>query len=304
MPDAPLIAAIEAGGTKFIVSLASGPGRILVRERIPTTTPQETLANVISFLREAIAQHGTPAAIGVASFGPIDVTRVDSPTYGFITSTPKAGWQNVDLLGALTKEFRLPGFMDTDVNGAALSEWKWGTGQGLTDVTYLTIGTGIGGGAVVNGRPIHGLLHPEIGHIRIPRPAEEIAVFAGNCPFHGDCLEGLASGPAIAKRWGVPAGELPEDHPAWDLEAEYLAAGLVNLILTLSPQRIVMGGGVMDQRGLFPKIQARVQALLNGYVVHPSVQKEIARYIVPPGLGNDAGLLGAVALAQEGLARG
>jgi fructokinase len=192
----------------------------------------------------------------------------------------------------------VPFGFDTDVNGAALGEWRWGAGQGLDTFIYLTIGTGIGGGAMVNGRLAHGLIHPEMGHIRLPRdPA--VDPYTGHCPYHGDCFEGLACGPAIGDRWGQPAYELPDDHPAWDLEAHYLALALVNFICTLSPQRIIMGGGVMDQKQIFPFMRQKVQTLLNGYVQSPRILEEIDSYIVPPGLGNRAGVLGAIALAQQ-----
>lgn len=298
--SAPLIAAIEAGGTKFVASLASGPDDIRVRERIETTTPEETIPQLLDFFRGAFEAHGKAEAFGVGTFGPVDL-KLGSPTFGHITSTPKLAWQNADLLGPIEREFGLPCFLDTDVNAAALGEWKWGAGQGLDNLIYITIGTGIGGGVLIDGAPVHGLLHPEIGHIRIPRPAAEIEAFGGACPFHGDCFEGLSSGPAMRKRWGVPAEELSPDHEAWAIQAEYIAQACANLLLTVSTERIILGGGVSKQLQLFPMIRERLQQLLNGYVAHPSILDEIDAFIQPPGLGDNAGLTGCVVLAQRGL---
>jgi fructokinase len=237
------------------------------------------------------------AAIGIASFGPVDPNPA-SPTYGYVTTTPKPGWTDTDFRGIVGRALDRPVGFDTDVNGAALGEARWGAAQGLDTFVYLTIGTGLGGGGLVNGRPIHGLMHPEMGHIRVPHD-READPFPGICPYHGDCLEGLTCGPAIEARWGQPAPTLAPDHPAWKLEAHYLALGLVNFIATLSPQRIVMGGGVMHQAQLFPLIQQEVQALLNEYIRAPQILEQIEAYIVPPGLGNLAGVLGAIALAEQ-----
>lgn len=233
--------------------------------------------------------------IGIAAFGPLDLNPL-SPTYGFITSTPKAGWASTDLLGRVRVGLNVPVRMDTDVNAAALAEWRWGCAQGLDTLVYLTVGTGIGGGGLVNGRPIHGLVHPEMGHIRVPHD-RSTDPFAGSCPFHGDCLEGLASGPAMERRWQARPERLPHDHPAWPLEAHYLASGLRAVICILSPQRVILGGGVMEQEQLFPLIRSEVVSLLNGYVQAPAILDEIEEYIVPPALGTQAGILGALALA-------
>jgi fructokinase len=235
--------------------------------------------------------------VGIGSFGPVDVNP-NSPTYGYITSTPKAGWLNTNFLGQLQQAFYLPMGFDTDVNTAALGEWRWGAAQGLDTFLYLTIGTGVGGGGMINGRLMHGLVHPEMGHLLLRRDPQADP-YSGACPFHGDCLEGLASGPAIEKRWGQRAEHLPADHPAWTLEAQYLALGLVNLIVTVSPQRIILGGGVMEQAHLLPMVRARVQALLNGYVRSPQITEDIDSYIVAPELGSRAGVLGAIALARQ-----
>lgn len=294
-----LFGGIEAGGTKFVCILAEGPEHIFARSEFPTATPDQTIGRAIRFFRDHAAGAGELAAIGVASFGPVDLNR-GSPTYGHITATPKPGWSNVDFVGWLRREFNLPVGFDTDVNGAALAELKWGAAQGLHTFIYLTVGTGIGGGGFAEGAPVHGLVHPEMGHIFVPHDWEEDP-FAGSCPFHGDCFEGLASGPAIEKRWGTPAYRLGVNHPAWALEALYLAYGLSNLICTLSPQRLILGGGVMRQPQLFPLIWQKVPQLLAGYVQAPMILEHIDRYIVPPGLGSDSGVLGAVALAMQAL---
>jgi fructokinase len=292
-----LVGGIEAGGTKFICAVGSGPDDVRELVRIPTTTPQETITRSIEFFQTQRGKLGPLAAIGIASFGPID-PKPGSPRYGYITSTPKPGWGNTDFSGAIARGLRVPVGFDTDVNVAALGEWRWGAGQGLDNLIYLTIGTGIGGGGLVNGRLMHGLVHPEMGHIRVPHDLA-IDAYPGHCPYHGDCLEGLACGPAMNERWQKPSEDLPADHPAWALEAEYLAWALVNIICTLSPERIILGGGVMAAGQLFPLIRARVQQLLNGYVQSPSIQRDIDRYIVPPGLGDRSGVLGAFALAQQ-----
>ena len=292
-----LIGGIEAGGTKFVCSVGSGPHDLREEIRFPTTTPEETLARSIAYFQEREAQEGPLDAIGVAAFGPLDPDPA-SPTYGYITTTPKPGWGNADFVGALQAHFDVPIGFDTDVNGAALSEGKWGAAMGLHTFIYLTIGTGIGGGGLVNGKLMHGLLHPEMGHIPLPRDSA-VDPFQGGCPFHGDCFEGLASGPAMEKRWGQKAETLPPDHPAWDLEAHYIALALQSLICTLSPQRIIIGGGVAQQPQIMPLVRQKTQAALNGYVQSPAILENIDTYIVPPALGGRAGVLGAIALAQQ-----
>jgi fructokinase len=291
-----LYGGIEAGGTKFVCAVGSGPGELAAEARFPTTTPAETLAATIDFFQTQQAKLGPLAAIGVGSFGPVD-PQPGSATYGTITSTPKPGWKNADIVGPLARAFHLPVGFDTDVNAAALGEGLWGAGQGLNNLVYITVGTGIGGGGLVDGRPIHGLLHPEMGHMLLPHD-RQADPFAGSCPFHGDCFEGLANGPAMALRWGQPAETLPPDHPAWPLEAHYLAEGLANIIYALSPQRIVLGGGVMGQAQLFPMIRAEVARLLNGYIQSPWIHARADEYIVPPGLRGRSGVLGAIALAR------
>ncbi|MFZ2360768.1 MAG: ROK family protein [Anaerolineae bacterium] len=290
-----LYGGIEAGGTKFVCAVASGPGDVRAEVRFPTTTPAETIGRSISFFQEQAAL-APLAAIGIAAFGPVDPNPL-SPTFGYITTTPKPGWANADFAGAVGRTLGVPVGFDTDVNGAALGEHRWGAAQGLDTFLYLTIGTGVGGGGMVGGQLMHGLIHPEMGHIRMPRPRDDD--FPGICPYHGDCFEGLACGPALKARWGQPAETLPPDHPAWDLEAQTIALGLCNFIFTLSPQRIIIGGGVMAQEQMFPLVRRKVQTLLAGYVQSPAILGDgIDSYIVPPGLGNMAGVLGAIALAQ------
>jgi fructokinase len=275
---------IEAGGSKFKCATGSGPDDAEIAE-FPTTTPQETIARVVEFFRT----RKPVEAIGIASFGPIDPSP-ESPTFGYITSTPKPGWRNFDFAGAVRDALGLPIAFDTDVNAAALAESRWGAARGLRSFVYVTVGTGVGAGALIDGCLLHGRLHPEMGHILIPHDRARDP-FTGNCPYHGDCLEGLAAGPAIQARWGLPGHLLPDGHGAWDLEAEYLALGIVNWTSILSPECIVLGGGVMQRGELFPKIRARVPELLNGYLECPE--------IVPPQLGTRAGVLGAIALADQ-----
>jgi len=291
-----LFGGIEAGGTKFVCAVGSGPDDLRAETRFPTATPEVALPQAIAFFHQQEARYGRLSAIGIASFGPLD-PHPASPTFGYITSTPKAGWANTDFVGALRQAFSLPIAFDTDVNGAALGEWRWGAAQGLDTFLYLTFGTGVGGGGMVGGRLMHGLIHPEMGHLRLPRDPQADP-FPGICPYHGDCLEGLTSGPALARRCGQPAETLPSDHPAWELQAHYMALALVNLILTISPQRLILGGGVMQATHLFPHIRRKVQQLLNGYVRSPLILEQVERYIVPPALGGRAGVLGAIALAM------
>lgn len=291
-----LYGGIEAGGTKFVCAVGTGPDD-LRETRLPTTTPSETIDRAIAFFHAQL-QRAPIAALGIASFGPIDI-HPNSKTWGYITTTPKPGWTNTDLAGAIRRALKVPVGFDTDVNVAALGEHRWGAAQGLDSFIYLTIGTGIGGGGIASGKLLHGLIHPEMGHIRLPHDFARDP-FPGSCPYHGDCFEGLASGPAIEKRWGQPGEMLPPDHPAWQLEAHYLALALANCICILSPQRIVLGGGVMEQSQLFPMIRREAQRILNGYVQSPEIlePRSVSEYIVPPGLGKRAGVLGALALAE------
>ncbi len=283
---------MEGGGTKFVCAVGSGPDDIRDEIRFSTTSPNETLGRAIDFF-----QKHQPAAIGLASFGPLDLDPA-SPSYGHVTATPKPGWSNADILGPFRRAFDIPLAFELDVNAAAIGEYTWAPeNRALDSLVYYTIGTGIGAGIIVNGQVVHGLTHPEAGHVRIPHDRSKDP-FPGVCPFHGDCFEGLAAGPALAARWGQPGDSLPDEHPAWDLEAGYIAAALVNTILTLSPQRIVLGGGVMQRRYLFPLIRLKVKELLNGYVVSPVFEGDLGGYIVPPALGNRSGVLGALAMAR------
>jgi fructokinase len=295
----PLLGAIEAGGTKFVCAVGTGPDDVRDVIRIPTTTPSETLAAVVAHLKACEKKHGPMDAIGVGTFGPAGVHQRETD-YGFITTTPKPHWADTDVLGNLRKHFAVPMGFDTDVNAAALGEWKWGAGNGSSSVLYLTVGTGIGGGFCLHGKPLHGLLHPEMGHIRIPHDASRDA-FPGSCPWHENCLEGLASGFAMEQRWGKKGIELPADHPAWDLEAHYLGIACANFLCTLSPKKIILGGGVLEAPGLLEKIHHETRLALNGYLRHSALTDSIATLIVRPGLGNHAGLCGAMALAADSL---
>ncbi len=294
----PLLGAIEAGGTKCVLALGTSPHDLRDTTRLPTTSPAETLPAIIAWFQDAQRRHGPLAALGVGTFGPAGV-HPSRPDFGSITTTPKPGWAHCDFLTPLRKAFPIPLGFDTDVNAAALGEYTWGAGQGCDSLVYLTVGTGIGGGALLHGRPLHGLLHPEIGHLRIPVPPDG---FPGVCPWHGNCLEGLASGPALAARWGQPAESLPPDHPAWEAEAAHLAAAALNLRLTLSPHRLILGGGVLQNDHLLPKVRQHLAALLNGYLVHPLLDPSLASWLVPPGLGTHSGIAGALALAAQALA--
>ncbi|MBN1468785.1 MAG: ROK family protein [Fusobacteriaceae bacterium] len=288
-----LIAAIEAGGTKFVLGIGNENGEILERISIPTEDPSITMRKVVEFF-----QNKKFDAIGVGSFGPID-PRLESETYGYITTTPKQGWSNYNIIGELKKHFDVPIAFDTDVNGAALGESKWGSAKGLNSALYITVGTGIGAGAISEGKMIHGLLHPEMGHIVVRR--HENDGFVGICPFHKDCLEGMASGPAIEARWGQKGYELQENHEAWQLEAYYIAQAIVNFILILSPEKVIMGGGVMKQIHLFPLIRKEIKRILNNYIIKKEVLEEIEQYIVPPTLGDNAGISGALALGLKAI---
>ena len=289
-------AGIEAGGTKFNCIIARDPAHILAETQIPTLTPDVTLPEVYAFFAQQTKEAEIKLSrIGLAFFGPLDLDPA-SPKFGSITSTPKSAWRDTPVLQLIQNSLGIPAVLDTDVNAAAIGEGLWGAARGLEDYIYITIGTGIGGGVVIHGLPVHGLVHPELGHM-IVNHNRKIDPYDGFCPYHADCLEGLAAGPAIQYRWSTPAQSLPEDHPAWDLEAEYLAQALQNVILTISPQRIILGGGVMNAPGLIEKIRSQTRLKLNGYVNSPVLESGIGQYIVRPELGNRAGVLGAIALA-------
>jgi len=295
---APRYGAVEAGGTKFVCAVGGADGAVRKKAVVPTTSPDETVSKVIEFFR---AEHRAAplSSIGLACFGPVEL-EVRSPQYGFITTPPKPGWSNYDIVGALNKALGLPVGFDTDVNGAALGEYRWGAAQGLDTFVYFTVGTGIGAGGMISGKLMHGLIHPEMGHMFIPQD-EARDTFEGGCPFHGGaCLEGLASGPAIQKRWGVQAAtELPADHPAWDLEAHYLALAFANCVMVLSPQKIILGGGVSKQKHLYPMIREKLRGFLNGYIKHDHILKDNQSYVVEPGCGEESGIRGALALAAQ-----
>lgn len=287
-----LYGGVEAGGAKFNCVVAAAPhGPSVAELRVQTTTPAETLPRIIEFFGEHDLK-----ALGIASFGPIDL-RPGSPTYGYITDTPKKGWQQTDLAGLFERTFAVPTGFDTDVNGSALAETLYGAARGLSSVVYLTVGTGIGGGAFIDGRSVHGLMHPEMGHLPVPRHPRD--AYRGCCIFHGDCLEGLASGPAIEARWNRPPSSLPPDHEAWELEAYYLARAICAIVYTISPERVVCGGGVMRQQQLFPLIRRKVPEMLHGYIRSESILHHIDEFIVEPGLGDRSGVVGALELGKR-----
>jgi fructokinase len=285
------IGGIEAGGTHWNCAIA-GDGAELARvETFPTTTPAETISRAVEFF----AAEPDLEALGVGLFGPVEVRR-DSPRWGTILTTPKPGWASTDVAGALADALKVPIALDTDVNAAAVGEWRHGAARGLETFVYVTVGTGIGGGVFANGRPVHGLLHPEVGHMMVPHDRVRDP-FAGCCPFHGDCLEGLASGTAMRERWGKLGEEL-NDPEAWELEAEYLALGLANLVLIVAAERIVLGGGVGRAPGLIERVRTRLREILAGYVDSPAVGDEIDAYLVPPALGPNSGMVGAIDLTR------
>ncbi len=283
---------VETGGTWCVCAVGSGPGEIAAHTRFPTTTPPETLERIIAFFA------GAPRCerIGIGSFGPLDL-RPDSATWGHVTTTPKPGWQHTAVAPVISKRLGVPVSFDTDVNAAAFGEQRWGAGRDTASLCYLTVGTGVGAGLLLDGRPVHGLVHPEVGHLRIPHDRERDP-FPGSCPIHGDCWEGLAAGPAIAARWGIAPEDLPDEHPAWALAAEYTALGILAIVMIVSPERVIVGGGVMERRGLLEAVRGRLRELAAGYLETPLLAGEVDRYLVTPELGDDAGVLGAIALAQ------
>ncbi|MDA1476396.1 ROK family protein [Bacillus changyiensis] len=278
--------AIEAGGTKFVCAIGTETGEMIDRLTIPTETPEETIGRLIPFFEKHKLE-----SLGVGSFGPISVDK-ESADYGYITNTPKLAWKNYPFIPELEKRLGIPVSFTTDVNAAALGEIKKGAAKGLNSCLYITVGTGIGAGAIVGGELVQGVTHPEMGHVLIRR--HERDSFKGNCPYHGECLEGMAAGPAIEKRWGKQGKDLADVQEVWELEADYLAQGLMQYILILCPEKIIMGGGVMKQQHLFPLIREKLTTYLNGYLDLPDLEQ----YIVSPGLGDDAGITGALILAQ------
>ena len=286
------IGGIEAGGTRWNCAIAGDgfePERV---ETFATTTPAETIGRAVEFF----AAEPDLEALGVGLFGPVEVRR-GSPRWGTILTTPKPGWAGTDLAGALTGPLAVPIALDTDVNAAAVGEWRHGAARGLDTFVYITVGTGIGGGVFASGGPVHGLLHPEVGHMMIPHDRSRDP-FAGSCPFHGDCFEGLASGTAMRERWGRPGEELT-DPEVWELEAEYLALGLANVVLVLAAERIVLGGGVGRAPGLIERVRTRLREVLAGYVDAPEIKQDLNAYLVPPALGPRSGVVGAIDLARS-----
>lgn len=286
--------ALEAGGTKMVLSRLDENGNMMERISIPTRTPEETMPEMIAFFREHPVD-----ALGIGSFGPVDLHE-DSPTFGSITATPKLAWRFFPILKVFKDALNIPVKIDTDVNAAAISEQALGAARGLDSCVYVTVGTGIGAGIVMGGKPVHGLVHSELGHYLMRQEAADPTP-DGFCPYHKGCLEGLAAGPAIEKRWGVSAKELTPDHPAWELEANYLAQMCVNLIMTLSPEKIILGGGVMQQKFLFPMIREKTLKLMNGYICAKAVDEGLVNYIVEPGLDVNSGVMGAYILARRAL---
>lgn len=294
------IGGIEAGGTKMVCAIGetddnltfegNGKADIIERITIPTTTPEETLPQLLDFFAERDIK-----ALGIGCFGPIDLNR-NSATYGYITNTPKLAWKNCDIAGTFSKRLGIPVGFDTDVNAAVLGEVLWGNARGCDSAIYITIGTGVGVGVYCNGGLLHGLVHPEAGHILLQRHPKD--AYTGKCPFHPNCMEGLASGPAIAERWGKPAEELSQQEEVWELEAYYIAQAVTNYILTYSPQKIVLWGGVMHQEQLFGQVRRQVKKMLGGYISHPMLQGTIEEYIVAPGLGENPGIMGALGLGM------
>jgi fructokinase len=285
----PVYGGIEAGGSKWVCAIGTSPDDLRVTETIPTTAPRATIDRTVAYFE----REGPVDAIGIGSFGPVDL-KPSSPTWGHITTTTKQGWAHTDVGPEIGRRLAVSVAFDTDVNAAALGEHRWGAARGLDTFCYVTVGTGIGGGAVAGGKLIHGFQHPEFGHLRIPHDRERDP-FPGVCPYHGDCWEGLASGPAVEARWGRPASELGADHAAWQLEAHYLALGIVSAICILSPERIVLGGGVMNAPGLLELVRGEIRSLLNGYIANAALAAD--GYVTLPALGSRAGVLGAIALA-------
>lgn len=288
------LGALEAGGTKMVLSIGDEQGNVFERQSFPTKTPEETMPELIEYFKDKSIE-----ALGIGSFGPLDLNTA-SKTYGYVTTTPKLSWQNYPLMPAMRDALKIPVGIDTDVNAACLAETRLGAGKGLANCLYVTVGTGIGAGVVVNGQLLHGLVHPEWGHILL-RPHPEDPVVRGVCPFHDGCLEGLASGPSFDARWGMSAKELPDDHIGWKIEAYYLAQLCVTAVLALSSEHIVLGGGVMQRAHLFPMVREETVRLLSGYIAHDKILHHIDEFITPPGLGINSGVAGALLLAASAL---
>lgn len=286
------IGAIEAGGTKMALAIGDEEGHIAEREEIPTTSPDECVAKMVEWFAGRDVD-----AMGIGAFGPTAVNPKD-PRYGQILETPKTAWKYYDLREAFARGLNVPVGYDTDVNVACLGEVVFGSAQGLSNVVYVTIGTGIGAGVMAEGNLLHGMLHAEAGHIIVPRVPGDDAICV--CPYHDCCFDGMAAGPAIEHRWGKKGYELADRDEVWELESAYLAEGVSTYVLCYSPQKIVLGGGVMKQWQLFPLVREKTLELLNGYIVTPEL-KDIDNYIVPAGCGGDQGILGALELGRRAL---
>ena len=282
------IGALEAGGTKMVVAIGNEQGEIFDRLSIPTREPEITMPELVDYFKSSKVD-----ALGIGCFGPIDLNR-ESATYGYITSTPKLPWRNYNIVGTFSEALQVPIGFDTDVNASAIGEATWGSSKDVKNSIYITIGTGVGVGVIIDGKPLHGMLHPEAGHILLAK--HPVDNFKGTCPYHENCLEGLAAGPAIEARYGKKAHELSEQVEVWVLEGYYIAQALVNYILTLSPQRIILGGGVMHQEQLMPIIHREVLRMLNGYILTPQLQ-DIEKYIILPKLNENQGIMGCIRLA-------
>ena len=291
-----LLGAMEAGGTKIVCAASKG-GEIVAQTRIPTRGPDATLAAALAFFETVIGEHGDLSALGIAAFGPLDL-RSTSPTFGRLLGTPKHGWAGTDLVAPFARRLGCPVVIDTDVNAAALAETLHGVARGCRTAVYVTVGTGIGGGVVVDGRTLRGSPHPEMGHIRVARHERDTA-FAGVCPFHGDCLEGVASGPAIVARYGAPLDALPSDHEAIAVVGHYLGQLAANVLLMISPERIILGGGVMSSEPLLRETRTAAARLLNGYGGYGASAASLEQTIVAPGLGERSGIVGALVLAER-----
>jgi len=288
------LGALEAGGTKMVCAVGNEKGEIFERISIPTETPDITMPKIVEYFQGKGIE-----ALGIGCFGPIDLNR-DSETYGYITTTPKLAWSNYNIVGVLKDALRIPVGFDTDVNGSMLGEATWGCAQGLECSMYITIGTGIGAGIIANGKLLHGMLHPEAGHLLMRRYPDD--TYEGKCPYHKTCLEGMAAGPAIEDRWGKKGVELTDRKEVWEMEAYYIAQALVDYIMVLSPQKIILGGGVMHQEHMMPLVLKELKEQLGGYIQTKEIEN-LAEYIVLPSLDDNQGIMGALKLALDELER-
>lgn len=285
-----LYGGVETGGTWCVCALGTGPSELVACDEFRTRAPDQTIEQIVNFFQRG----PSPVAVGIGAFGPLDL-RAESPTWGYVTTTPKPGWAHVSLAPRIEDSLGVPVAFDNDVAAAAVGEHRWGAGRNVGALCYLTVGTGIGAGMLIDGRPWHGLIQPEVGHLRIPHDGS----FSGICPVHGDCWEGLSSGPALEARWGASPDELPDDHPAWTMEAEYLALGILSIVSVFSPERVIVGGGVLDHAGLLDRVRGRLTELIGGYLDSPLLGERIDEFLVAPELGDRAGVLGAIALAMD-----